>query len=212
MAPQSRQTAGCLGQVPQTEQRRWMYMLYSCEYEGGSSRKGEVPHPPSGPPPHAGAAQTRAALPASKECSTGTAQREPPLPTPARSITQRSGATERSRSSGGGSCSREASRAYSSPSSPWEVEAEGGSRPHAVPSTRALLLTALSFTCACFFSRPVRGGAAPQQRRQGGAEAALPAAPEGGGGGGPGLGSRAEAGQRRRAEPSRLPAAERPPI
>mmetsp|Transcript_46998 Transcript_46998/g.152540 ORF Transcript_46998/g.152540 Transcript_46998/m.152540 type:complete len:209 (-) Transcript_46998:122-748(-) len=139
MAPQSRQTAGCLGQVPQTEQRRWMYMLYSCEYEGGSSRKGEVPHPPSGPPPHAGAAQTRAALPASKECSTGTAQREPPLPTPARSITQRSGATERSRSSGGGSCSREASRAYSSPSSPWEVEAEGGSRPHAVPSTRALL-------------------------------------------------------------------------
>mmetsp|Transcript_4840 Transcript_4840/g.15603 ORF Transcript_4840/g.15603 Transcript_4840/m.15603 type:complete len:210 (-) Transcript_4840:171-800(-) len=53
---------------------------------------------------------------------------------------------------------------------------------------------------------------APQQRRQGGAEAALPAAPEGGGGGGPGLGSRAEAGQRRRAEPSRLPAAERPPI
>ena len=49
-----------------------MYMLYSCEYEGGSSRKGEVPHPPSGPPPHAGAAQTRAALPASNECSTGT--------------------------------------------------------------------------------------------------------------------------------------------
>mmetsp|Transcript_46228 Transcript_46228/g.148965 ORF Transcript_46228/g.148965 Transcript_46228/m.148965 type:complete len:209 (-) Transcript_46228:154-780(-) len=139
MAPQSRQTAGCFGQVPQTEQRRWMYMLYSCEYEGGSSRKGEVPHPPSGPPPHAGAAQTRAALPASNECSTGTARREPPLPTPARSIAQRSWATERSRSSGGGSCSREASRAYSSPSSPWEVEAEGGSRPHAVPRTRALL-------------------------------------------------------------------------
>ena len=91
----------------------------------------------------------------------------PPLPTPARSIAQRSWATERSRSSGGGSCSREASRAYSSPSSPdgaivedgwargeremiesrgrslpWEVEAEGGSRPHAVPRTRALLLTA----------------------------------------------------------------------